>query len=152
MVLLNVETPAANVYQSMIHIIRHNLYSTRQRQIFANTSEVMVRYSHTEKSMDFVTTNQNEGENIVSWSHWKQIGRDLFVNFIFTDICSQAASLLAHLHSVIIFAFARIRRYANQGREDTKFHQMLIKSPRVYFMEILPSVQKEQNQTRHFWH
>lgn len=43
-------------------------------------------------------------------------------------------------------SFARIRSYADQGREDSKFPQMLIKTPGVDFLEILPSAQKEQKQ------
>lgn len=74
--IIQYEGPAANIYQSMIHIIGHNWYSIRQRQTSADTSEV--RYWNTEKPRDFTRTNQKQGENIISWHYHKQISRDLW--------------------------------------------------------------------------
>lgn len=54
--------PVANVYQNMTHITGLNCFSTGQKQISANTSEAKVRHWNTEKSRDFTTTNQNQGE------------------------------------------------------------------------------------------
>lgn len=65
--------PVANAYQNMTHIIGHNCFSTGQRQISANTSEAKVRQWNTEKSRDFTTTNQNQGENISDIK--RQIGK-----------------------------------------------------------------------------
>lgn len=100
--IIQYEGPAANVYQSMIHIIGHNWYSICQRQTSADTSEVRIlKYW---KAQGFYQNKPKPGRKYHIMA-LPQTDQQRFVKVIFTDICSQAAPLLAHLHSVIILPF-----------------------------------------------